>query len=526
MTDVAALQRESWRLLPDTMARRIEGPSFTAPPHLRLISYLLYLLSMKTIARLAISLPPGHAKSSMCSHWYPVWHLDHWPSARVILSQYEATLAEEWGKAVRETIATNSELLRVQLHRDSRAADRWRTTVKPGGMWTMGAGGSITGRRAGIFLIDDPHKNFAEAHSETIRNAVWNWYVSTARTRLLPQAGICVVQTRWHEEDLIGRLLGNDRHGRWVYLRLPAIAEEDETIDTVLGDAADRLRAQGVALPDWFRAEGEPLWPEVNGERWFDLAELEETRDEVGPYIWTGLYQQRPTALEGELFKRHNWVKEDGAPSGLDLVRRWDLASSQKKSADYTAGVLMGWPKSGSDHRVYVLDVIRRRVGPAEKQRLVRDTAERDKALFGAVAIKVEQEGGSAGIDVRDDWVSRVLAGHDVEFLPSSGDKTTRAQGLAAQQGIRNVVLCRRMHPEVETDGTDPAWFEEFITEAAAFPNGKHDDMVDAASLAYSDLLARAVARRKTKVKVHGQSGRRLPVAGPGDLGGSRGPGF
>jgi len=447
---------------------------------------------------------PTH-NSTTCSHWFPLWQLEHWPDRRLILAQYEATLAEEWGKAVRATINDHPDELRVRLRQDSQAANRWRTE-EGGGMWTAGTNGAITGRRASTLLIDDPLKNFQEAHSPTIREAVWRFYTSTGRTRLLPGGSVVVVMTRWHEDDLIGRIAATDEdRDQWVFVRLPAIAECDETIVDVIGArAVRRLTDLGLPVPSWHRAEGEPLWPELTpGVPWYDLDELNDVRAEVGEYVWTGLYQQRPSALEGELFRRDAWAKVPAAPANLDVVRRWDFAATEKKQSDYTVGVLMGRSKVKGDRRVYVLDVRRDRIGPAGVERLVRATAEDDREAHGSVPIRIEREPGSSGVHVENHYVTDVLAGFDVAFVPASGDKVVRAMPLSAQQTVGNVALVSN------ADGSAPGWWQPYIDELAAFPNGNHDDQVDASSGAYADLLARRKIQRRARVS--SVAGRSMP---------------
>jgi predicted phage terminase large subunit-like protein len=501
---------DAWRIMPDTMAVRLSGRTWAAPPHLKLLSYFLFLAGTGMIRRLAVEMPPGHGKSQLVSHWFPVWMLDYDPSARLILSSYEATLAEEWGKEVRTSIEAHHGDLRVRLSGESLAVNRWRTTAK-GGMWTVGAGGAITGRRAKMFLIDDPHKNFDEAHSPTIRNRVWNWYTSTARTRMLPGGSIAVVQTRWHEDDLIGRLLQTpiDGMNRWIEVRLPAIAEEDETIETVVGEEnAAWLRARGIPLPEWHREQGEPLWPtlttpEGGSVPWYDLDELEAIRAEVGNYVWAGLYQQRPASPEGELFKKDRWVVVQEAPPGLRMVRRFDLAASAREGADWTAAVLMGRDHQGM---TYILDVQRIRAETADVERFLRRVATEDRQKYGMVPVKLEQEPGSSGKSYAKYLCERVLSGFLATAETSTGSKETRALPLASQQQEGRVALV--MGKDDRGMSQRPEWFDEFIEECQMFPNGVHDDMVDAASLGYLDLTEGLAGQQ---VRVKSSRNRRVP---------------
>jgi predicted phage terminase large subunit-like protein len=339
-------------------------------------------------------------------------------------------------------------------------------------MWTSGAGGPMTGRSADLLIIDDPHKNFDDAHSPTKRRSIWNWYLSVARSRVQPGGAIIVVQTRWHEEDLAGMLLASDEP--WEHVRLPAIAEDDD----ILG-----------------RAPGEALWPDR-----YDVDYYAATEATVGPYIWAGLYQQRPAPLEGEMFKRPQWRFAIAAPTTRWLVRRWDLAATVSPTGDFTVGALLTIDDDGN---TYVVDVTRVRASAADVERLIVATAEMDRARYGnRCLIRLEQEPGSSGKGVAENYVRGILAGYPAKAIPSTGDKTLRALPYSAQQQAGNIHLCR------DTDGEIPAWWEMFIEEHALFPAGMHDDQVDAAAAAYMDLAE--LRRKRTKATVSSAADRHL----------------
>lgn len=526
MTDAAAWQapygaervrqrkiaRVAWKATPDTFGRRLSHGAMSAPRHIRLMGWLLYLADIGYIRRLTIAMPPGHAKSTVASEWNPAWTLERKPRSRIILASYAASLAVEKGKAVRELLTSNDELLTVRLKADSRAADRWQTTAG-GGMWTAGIGGGITGRRAHKFAIDDPFKGFDDSHSEAARENVWNWYRSVVRTRLFPGASVYVVQTRWNEDDLIGKVSGLPG---WVHCRLPAVAEGTETLADVVGsELVARCARDGIWLPDWHREPGEPLWPWLiepcddypDGVPWFDAEEMEAVRVEVGEYIWWTLYQQKPQPVDGDMFPRSNWQYVDrlpGNPSRYQMVRRWDMAGTEK-GGDWTAGCLMARDRRGG---VYIVDVRRRRLGPKGVEDFIADTAAEDRIRYGPKLLtRIEQEPGSAGVSVRDRFVSDVLPGYNVEFKGSTGDKRVRALGLSAQQGARNVFLVRQ--DDGSGNPVTPSWFGEFVDECAAFPNGVNDDQVDAASSAFNDLVS--IMKRRTKAAARSAANRHVP---------------
>lgn len=500
----------AWRAMPDTFGRHLSMGTYKAPNHVKLISWLLLLNANGIIRRQGISLPPGSGKSELIDLYDSAWLLDHDPRRRIILTSYSGTLVEEQAKRVRNLIESNQDELSCRIMQDSRAADRWKT-LAGGGMWSAGIGGSITGRRASTLKIDDPHKNLAEALSEKQQLDVWNWYTAAARTRMLPRASVQVIQTRWAEGDLVGRLKANDE-GRddWLFVALPAVAEENETIETILGPYwTAYLKYLNIELFPWFREQGEPLWPELEpGVPWFDLTELDEIRREIGEVAWAGLYQQRPAPMDGEMFKRDRWVRVDAMPPGqVTYVRRWDLASTEG-GGDWTASCLMAYHHATK--MPYIIEMRRERFSPDKVEAYVLATAIEDRDLYGKqVHIRVEREPGSSGKAVEAAYV-KLLAGFDVEFLSSTGEKRVRGIPLSAQQGAGLVHLVRQ---PVGGEFVTPAWFEWLISEASVFPHGKHDDMVDVASLAYVDLLE--LAPRRSQARAMSAASRRLGIFDP-----------
>ena len=254
-------------------------------PHLDLISRRVASIAEGPL-RLLVSLPPQHGKSEMLSHWTPVWFLANWPTRRVGLASYAADFAETWGRRARDSVVEHEAALGVKVRSDLNRASEWELT-SGGGMMTAGVGGPFTGHGFDLLIIDDPLKNRQEANSPTVRRHLWEWWRSTARTRLRPSGSIIIVQTRWHEEDLIGMLMSSMTEGdpdypedRWEHIRLPALAEADDPLD---------------------REPDAPLWPSR-----YDDAALAATRLAIGPQEWAGLYQQRPAPVEGSAFlSRH-----------------------------------------------------------------------------------------------------------------------------------------------------------------------------------------------------------------------------
>lgn len=493
--DVLGLAENSWRLTPDRLLAHVtrnepiipgfgdtfnlSGP-YQRPKHIR---YLGSKIARKIAAgngRLLISEPPQTGKSLLGSKATPLWvQYVTEGKARVLLASYEARFAASWGREVRDAIAKYGGDLALDLSSSSTATFEWQTSVG-GGMQTAGVGGAFTGKPGDVIFIDDPLRNFKDAHSPTIRQDVWDWFQSVVMTRIQPGTTVIVTATRWHEEDLIGRLQVEPGHERWESIRLPALADE----------ANDPLGRQ----------LGESIWPERFDEEFYEQVKLER-----GPYVFAGMYQQLPAPLEGEIFKRGNWQIVDVAPAEMLMVRRWDLAGTLD-GGDYTVGVLMGVTP---DRKVFVPDVQRQRLSAFEVEQLVHNTAVMDHERYGGrVLIRIEQEPGSSGRAVGENFVKRVLQGFPAKALPSTGDKTLRALPYAAQQEAGNVHLVRSQ------GGLTPLWLPEYIEEHSVFPAGGHDDQVDASSAAFSDLMD--LLGQRSKAKVARPPSAPLRPAGPG----------
>lgn len=414
--------------------------------------------------RLLIEMPPRHGKSEMASHWFPVATLENFPDWRIILASYEADFAATWGRKVRDSIRENGDKLTVRLNPGSQAVSSWLTT-KGGGMTTAGAGGPITGRGANILIADDPVKNAEEAASETYRNKIWDWWRSTAYTRLEPGASAIVVMTRWNEDDLGGRLIkqsiDDEEAEKWTVIKFPAIAEEQDILGRQIGDA---------------------LWPER-----YPVDRLHKIKHSTGTRVWASLYQQRPAPQEGGMFVR-DWfafVDEDEfknpvLPKFDRLVRYWDFAATEKSAKssdpDWTVGTKLGYVKGMG---FVVVDVVRLRDTPRNVEKKVKETALSDGVN---VPIGMEQEPGSAGKTVISHFKNNVLPDFDVKGYAPSGDKVTRAIPFSAASERGDVKLARGR------------WNSDWLSEFETFPMGAHDDQVDSAVGAYTMIAGKPKA--------------------------------
>lgn len=392
--------------------------------------------------RLMIFMPPRHTKSETVTVRYAAYRLEQNPKMNIILGSYNQKLANRFSRKTRRIVEN-----RIKLSADRKAVEEWETSIG-GGYRAVGVGAGITGFGADLIMVDDPVKSREEAESETYRDKCWDWFNDDLYTRLEPGGAIVLIMTRWHDDDIAGRLLKEMEEGgeKWEVVSLPAIAED-----------ADPLG----------RKKGQALCPER-----YDTEALEKLRKKLGAYSFAALFQQRPVPIEGALFKRDWFAGKviDEAPKNLQWARGYDLAVSQKTSADYTASFRCAFDKQGN---LYIADGFRKRIEFPEQQRFVikRMVSEKntthgiEKALHGEALVQS---------------LRRVTAVRHVAFkaVKVDKDKFTRALAWANLAEEGRVFLVRG------------GWCDEFLDEICRF-TGKgdtHDDQVDAVSLAVGML--------------------------------------
>jgi predicted phage terminase large subunit-like protein len=419
-----------------------QWPQFERAPHHELIISKLEAVERGEIKRLMISMPPRNGKSFITSSIFPAWVLGRHPQHHIIFATYGQELSDDFGRRVRNFIADpvhQAIFPNCRLSEDSTAAHRFN--IKAGGAYfAVGRGGPITGRGADLLLIDDPIKDREEANSGTIRRALHEWYESVAYTRLMPGGAIIIIQTRWHEDDLAGWLLREHTSENWDVLRLPAIAERDEG----------------------FRKEGEALWPER-----FPLSELERIRMAIGGRAWASLYQQRPAAAEGVIFKR-DWWQFFSPPLTVKLdqiVQSWDTAFKKGTENDFSACTT--WGVAGDGY--YLLHLWRERVEFPELKRVLASLAEEWKP--NAILVEDKASGQSLIQELKNSTALPLIP------VKVDTDKQTRAQAITPLIEAGKVFL-----PQ------SAPWVSDFVEEMACFPNGVHDDVVDATTQALNHL--------------------------------------
>ncbi len=448
--------------------------------HQRVVNDYIMRAARREITRLIVNMPPRHSKSTLISYMFPLWSLSSYPDENIMLASYEVELASSWGRKVRDTLDLYSEdIFGVRVSDKSSAADRWAIDGHEGGMLCVGVGGPLTGRGTSCLLVDDVLKNSEEARSQVIREKQWDWWLGTTQTRLEPTKDgrepiVIILGTRWHSDDLMGRLIDQDPD-EWVVLNLPAIAERDE--EWVLSDGTR-----------YTRSTGEALWPER-----FPLAALDKVRRST-PFWFLAEYQGHPSAEEGEVFKRHGvryWkpgkaTTQDGQVVDGYLLRQangeyvftrasncWhfvtvDLAASEREYADYT--VYQAWAVTPQSDMI-LLEQMRGRIPGPEKLDALKGIMMRHDASFSGI----EKAGFQLDFIQNARW-----AGLNVVELKPKGDKMGRALEASTRWDNGQIYLPNNAH-----------WVSAFIEEVCTFPNAPHDDQVDALSYAAIEVSRR-----------------------------------
>lgn len=389
---------------------------------------------------LVICMPPGHAKSRYASILFPSYYLGSNSGKSVVMASHTAELSAKWGRACKRIIGDPKYhyMLSVELNKDSKSSDRFDLS-NGSEYFACGVGGGVTGQRADLGVIDDPVRSKEDADSERIRDKTWDWYLNDFRTRLKPGASQVIIMTRWHEDDLVGRILSSSDKDNWDVLILPAIAEANDQM---------------------FRRVGEPLWPD-----YIPLEMLESIRNTTNAKTWSSLYQQNPTIETGDYFKK-DWIKKvNRAPSGLNIYGASDYAVSAGKG-DYTVHVIIGHDDKNDD--IYVLDVWREQEESNVWVEKFLDLAAHHKTLVWA-----EEQGQilkSLDPFIRKEMESRKQFIYREQFT-SAVDKTVRARSFQAYMAQGKVYIL------------NADWTPALERELLAFPSGKHDDQVDALGL-------------------------------------------
>jgi len=429
-------------------------PFLLSPYHQEVFKALLRVVR-GDCTRLIINIPPRYAKTEIVIKMFIAWCLANNPAAKFIHLSYSDDLALDNSSAVRDLVKSYEfqKFFPMALRADSDSKKKWFTEAR-GGLYATAAGGAITGFGAGsmgrsyegtgspadgfagAIMIDDPIKP-DDAFSDTMRDRVNRRFNNTIASRTnSPETPIIVIMQRLHENDMTGFLLNGGSGEVWEHVCLPAI-----------------------------QPDGSALWPEKH------TIEMLRVMEEADPYTFAGQYMQTPSPLSGGIIKPDNLQIVEAVPAGrIEWVRGWDFASTT--GGDFTAGPKLGLMEDG---RLVIADMVHLRVGPDERDAAIVNAAARDGY---ECKISIPQDPGQAGV-TQVKYLTRKLAGYSVKSSPESGSKVVRAEPIASQINVGNVLMVKA------------SWNDKFINECRMFPNGTFDDQVDGLSRAYMLLIGR-----------------------------------
>lgn len=466
---------------PGALAKAIE-PSTLQTPALDLIDEYLVKVESGEIDRLIINLPPQEGKSTRVTTIGPLWFLTKNPDRRIAIVSYAQDLADEFGRNIRNHIISNDgedETLDLGLRvaKDNGAARRWKldgtrsvtsstgeskqVPIK-GGVRSVGIRGGLTGRAVDALFIDDPISNLEQAYSKTYREQAWGFWQSVGLTRLAPGAPVILVLTRWHADDLAGRLLAGEDADRWTVLNIPAEAGDDDPLGRKPGQFLESARQRTT-------------------KQW------EQIKVAVGPKVWQSLYQGNPTLDDGGVlptewarYTQPIWIDNgDGTMHvpGIErddheLIQSWDLAFKGEDTSDYVVGQV--WLRIGN--ATYLLDQVRRRMN-------FNESCEAVKAMSAkwpqAVAKLVEDKANGPALITS-------LKQQIIGLIPVEpvGSKYARVSAVSPLAFAGNIIL-----PTTELC----PWVEYLTQESLSFPAGANDDQLDALAQANNYLLLHAL---------------------------------
>ena len=415
--------------------------------------------------RLLIQAPPRSGKSELFSRRFPAWAFGQNPNLQIIAASYSTDLASRMNRDVQRIIDSeeyqgvfpettlNGKNIATVSGQSLRNSEIFEIVGHAGAYRSAGVGGGITGMGADIAIIDDPVKDAKEANSQTVRDSVWDWYTSTFYTRLSPKSGILLGMTRWHEDDLAGRLLEEAKKGgdQWRVVSFPAIAEEDEE----------------------YRNEGDALHPER-----YNIEHLSKIKKAVGTQTWNALYQQRPSSKGGDIIKGAWFKRYSVLPRMKRVIIAGDTAQKIKQHNDFSVFLAAGLAVDGG---VYIFDLIRGKWEAPELEQKLSDVWNKYRSM---PVHKVYIEDKSSGTSLIQNIQRKQRI--PIEGVQVDTDKYTRVLGVQGYIESGYIYL-----------PNDAEWIEDFIKECEAFTatdSHKHDDQVDAMVMAITELMGGGVS--------------------------------
>lgn len=426
--------------------------------------------------RIILEMPPRSGKTLLGTMVTAAWMLSRHPDWPIVLTSHDGSLAVSWGRVIRRWAEAGLLGEHVQIAQDSKAVSEWETT-EGGTVLSRSVRESLTGRGAKVLILDDVHKDFVEAHSKNARDLIWNWWLSVAQTRLQPPSLVIVTMTRWHEDDIVGRLLSDEYPGdssEWEVIRMPALAEED--------DALGRRPGEPLISPIVEEDEEQAL------ERWASV------RESVGTYTWAAMYQQRPAPAEGAIFDTSWWcywtsdplkVTEDGRvrllPSEDELRRgtwvdSWDTSFKGAETSDFVVG--QRWVRVGAYRFLIAQQRGRWSFNQALDGMKLWAKVDDPRSPYGHLVhlrLVEDSANGPAIISALKDQIS------GLKPVKARTSKEARARAVTPEIESGHVILPHPSEPGYE-------WVSDLVSELREFPNGAHDDQVDAMTQALAEL--------------------------------------
>jgi len=427
-------------------------PDYIVGKHHRILADMLMAIEAGDKDRICVNIPPRHGKSQLVSIFFPAWFLGRNPNKKVMMVSHTTDLAVDFGRKVRNLISTDAYqaiFSTVQLASDSKSAGRWNTNAG-GEYYACGIGSALAGRGADLLLVDDPHSEQDVINGNfSVFEKAYEWFTFGARTRLMPGGRVAIIQTRWHMDDLTGRvtrdMAQNERADEYEIVEFPAILEvEDKETDDIVE---------------------KPLWPEF-----FDLEALLRTKASMPTFQWNAQYQQTPTAEEAALVKREWWQiwEQERPPSCEYIIMSLDAAAEKHNRADYTA--LTTWGvflyEETEAYNIILLNSIKQRMEFPE----LKEMAMEEYAEWEPDAFIVEKK--SSGTALYQEMRRMGLPVSEYTPHRGSGDKLARLNSVSdiVASGLVWVPPTR--------------WAEEVVEEIAGFPFMSHDDLVDSTVMA------------------------------------------